>query len=77
MIFLWSLFARRPQRRCFALLDAAGICRGLHQAAVCPASGHWVEVRESRLAWIGQPLPASARVMPVVGQPARRRALAA
>jgi hypothetical protein len=77
MIFLWSLFARRPQRRCFALLDAAGICRGLHQAAVCPASGHWVEVRENRLAWIGQSLPASARVKPVVGQPARRRALAA
>lgn len=77
MIFLWSLFARRPQRRCFALLDAAGICRGLHEAAECPASGHWVEVREPRLAWIGQPLPASARILPVVGQPAHRRALAA
>lgn len=77
MISLWSLFPRRPQRCCFALLDAAGICRGLHEATECPASGHWVQVRETRLAWIGQPLPASARVVPVVGQPARRRALAA
>ncbi|AOE87360.1 hypothetical protein [Pseudomonas sp. TCU-HL1] len=77
MIFLWSLFTRQPQRRSFALLDAAGICRGLHQGIERPASGNWVEVRETRLAWLDQPLPASARVAPVVGQPARRRALAA
>ncbi|MGF6692905.1 hypothetical protein M2318_002977 [Metapseudomonas resinovorans] len=77
MILFWSLFARRPQRRCFALVDTAGICRGLHQGIDCPATGNWVEVRESSLAWLDQPLPASARVAPVVGQPAGRRALAA
>lgn len=77
MIFFWSLFARRPQRRCFALVDAAGICRGLHQGTERPASGIWLEVKESCLSWLDQPLPASARVAPVVRQPARRRALAA
>ncbi|MCO6059883.1 hypothetical protein NG726_24890 [Pseudomonas sp. MOB-449] len=77
MIFLWSLFNHQPRRRCFAMLDAAGICRGLHQGIDCPASGNWVEVREPSLAWLDQPLPTSARAVPVVGQPARRRALAA
>ncbi|MFZ6045266.1 hypothetical protein ACFW0H_03955 [Pseudomonas sp. CR3202] len=77
MSLFQSLFARRSQRRSFALLDAAGLCRGLHQGSESPASGKWVEVTESHLAWIGQPLPGSARVAPVVGQPARGRALAA
>ncbi len=77
MFLFWSLFARRRQCRSFALLDAAGVCRGLHQGYESPAGGNWVEVTESRLAWIGQPLPGSARGTPVVGQPARRRALAA
>ncbi|WP_373273719.1 hypothetical protein [Pseudomonas taiwanensis] len=77
MFLLWSLFARRPQRRRFALVDNAGICRGLHHGADRPASGNWVEVSETSLAWLDQPLPASARVAPVVRQPSRRRALAA
>ncbi|MDT4871411.1 hypothetical protein FQZ97_1065380 [compost metagenome] len=77
MFFLLSLFAPRPQRRSFALLDDEGICRGLHQGIEPPANGNWVPVRETSLAWLGQPLPASARVAPVVRQPARRRALAA
>ncbi|MDH4869367.1 hypothetical protein [Pseudomonas sp. BN515] len=77
MILFWSLFARRPQRRSFALVDQAGICRGLHQGIDRPAGGNWVEVSEASLAWLDQPLPASARVAPVVGQSSRRRALAA
>ncbi|WP_044873530.1 hypothetical protein [Pseudomonas sp. LFM046] len=77
MSLFWSLFSRRPQRRNFALLDAAGICRGLHLGTECPANGNWVEVQESSLTWLDHPLPASAQVIPVVGQPERRRALAA
>ena len=77
MFLSWFLFARRPQRRSFALLDAAGICRGLHLGTECPASGNWVEVQETRLTWLDKPLPADAQVIPVVGQPERRRALAA
>ncbi|WP_271410786.1 hypothetical protein [Pseudomonas sp. Q1-7] len=77
MFLFCSLFARRPQRRSFALVDNAGICRGLHQGTDRPTDGNWVEVRESSLAWLDQPLPAGVRVAPVVAQPAKRRALAA
>ncbi|MGQ7817415.1 hypothetical protein ACUTAH_17455 [Metapseudomonas furukawaii] len=77
MIFFWSLFVRRQPRRHFALLDENGTCRALHQGDVPPTGGRWVEVTESRLGWIGQPLPAGAWVTPVVSRPAQRRALAA
>ncbi|WP_411861027.1 hypothetical protein [Pseudomonas sp. PDM13] len=77
MMFLWSLFAPRAKIRCFALLDDKGLCRGFHQAAEAPARGRWVQVREQRLSWIGQQLPASALIQQVVQQSRGARALAA
>lgn len=77
MFLFWPLFARRPPRCSFALVDDAGICRGLHQGIDRPTGGNWVEVRESSLAWLDQPLPAGVRVAPVVAKPAKRRVLAA
>ncbi|WP_165678848.1 hypothetical protein [Metapseudomonas otitidis] len=77
MMSLWSLLAPRAKPRHFALLDEAGICRGVHLATQAPACGHWVEVNEPSPSWIGQPLPARAR-LPQTDRNARRpRALAA
>lgn len=62
MSLLQRLFtAHRPLRH-FALLDAQGRCRALRQCRERPASGHWVQIHEPHLPWLGQPLPASARV---------------
>ncbi|BBP85399.1 MULTISPECIES: hypothetical protein [Pseudomonas] len=77
MMLLWSLFAPRAKIRCFALLDDKGACRGFHQSAEAPARGNWVEVREPRLSWIGQPLPTAAPLKRVVRQARGARALAA
>lgn len=77
MMSLWSLLAPRAKPRHFALLDATGICRGLHQAIQPPARGHWVEVQEPSPSWIGQPLPARAHLPQSARDSRRPRALAA
>jgi hypothetical protein len=58
---LWSLFTGRKPR-CFALLDATGVCRALRQSAEPPAASCWVEVTECRPIWLNQRLPSSARL---------------
>ncbi|MDX5373392.1 MAG: hypothetical protein LPK18_13275 [Pseudomonadaceae bacterium] len=61
---LWSLFCPRARMRCFALLDARGICRALREARERPGEAGWVEVSELRSQWLGQPLPPAARLAP-------------
>lgn len=77
MLWLWSLFAPRGKRRCFALLDAHGLCCGFHESRVAPQGAGWVEVSECRLAWLQRPLPAEARIPQVSSQPTRRQPLPA
>ncbi|MCQ2029192.1 hypothetical protein EA797_12600 [Stutzerimonas zhaodongensis] len=60
MSLLTALF-RRPVCRHYALLDEAQCCRMLLTAAEPPQNGHWVQVDELRLSWIGRPLPQQAR----------------
>lgn len=77
MFSLRSLLAPRRTLRLFALLDEAGLCRAFRQSAQAPLGAGWVEVNEQRLAWLHQPLPASARAAQV-GAPAHvGKALAA
>jgi hypothetical protein len=56
-----SLLAPRRALRLFALLDDAGLCHAFRQSAQAPVGAGWVEVNEQPLAWLQQPLPASAR----------------
>ncbi|AHG42527.1 hypothetical protein N018_20765 [Pseudomonas syringae CC1557] len=56
-----SLFSARRQFRHYARVDQAGICRAFKHSAQRPSGVEWVEVTEQRLAWLNQPLPASAR----------------
>ena len=60
MSLLTALF-QRPVRRHYALLDEEQCCRMLLTAAQPPRSGHWVQVDEICLGWIGRPLPKEAR----------------
>lgn len=62
MKLFWSLFTTRPHLRHYARVDQSGICRALKHCAERPAGSDWVEVTEQRLAWLDQPLPASARI---------------
>lgn len=62
MDFLWSLFSPRRQYRHYARLDQAGICRAFKQCSQAPEGQGWVQITEQQLAWLGQPLPASARM---------------
>ncbi|SDI29811.1 hypothetical protein SAMN05216603_1362 [Pseudomonas benzenivorans] len=72
-----SLLAPRHPLRRFALLDEAGRCRAFRQSAQAPLGAGWIEVNEQRLAWLHQPLPASAHI-DQLGTPARLgKALAA
>lgn len=64
MRYLISLFAPRPLHRSFALLDRNGHCQAFKQCSLQPMGDGWVEIEEIRLAWLNQPLPASARVVP-------------
>lgn len=64
MMSLWSLLTPRARKRCFALLDASGICRALREAHEQPAEPGWVEVHELRSQWLGQTLPLEAMVAP-------------
>ncbi|MEO4046129.1 hypothetical protein AAFN46_03425 [Pseudomonas sp. CAU 1711] len=61
---LWSPFTPRTRMRRFALLDAKGNCRALREARERPDEAGWVEVRELRQHWLGQPLPAQAMLAP-------------
>lgn len=58
---LHNLWPRRPTRH-YALLDSQGHCLGLWQLCEPPRGQAWVEVNASDPRWIGQPLPATARL---------------
>lgn len=77
MLFLRRLFSPRKPMRHFALLDASGCCCALRQCQERPSNGRWVEVSESRLTWLGAPLPASAHAAPHISHVRTARALAA
>jgi len=77
MFSLRSLLAPRAPLRTFALLDGAGLCRAFRQSAQAPLGAGWVEVNEQRLAWLHQPLPASACIVPLVAHPGVGKALPA
>ncbi|MBA1201952.1 hypothetical protein G7009_09290 [Pseudomonas capeferrum] len=62
MTSLWSLLFKRSRHTAYARLDADGKCVAF-KACIQPPSGNgWVQVNETRLSWLGAPLPASARV---------------
>jgi len=69
MLSLWSLFTSPIKQRCYALVDANGICQGFHQSRSAPQGPGWVEVSECRLSWLQHPLPASVRILQVVAHP--------
>jgi hypothetical protein len=77
MLSLRSLFAPRLPLRTYALLDEQGLCRAFRQSPQAPRGTGWIEVNEQRLTWLHQPLPASARGLPVVTHPTLGKALAA
>jgi hypothetical protein len=62
MLSLRTLLAPRPAKRCYALLDAQGICRALRHSAQAPQGSGWIEVNAMGLHWLHQRLPASARI---------------
>ncbi|MDZ5604784.1 hypothetical protein SJI00_18610 [Pseudomonas sp. RP23018S] len=62
MASLWNLLFKRPRHQTYARLDSQGRCLAFKQCSAVPDAGLWVQVWEVRLAWIGQPLPLSARV---------------
>ena len=59
---LWSLLSFTRPRRCFARLDSAGRCQAFKQCQQPPVGDSWVEIKEIRLNWLHQVLPASARI---------------
>ncbi|WP_395505358.1 hypothetical protein [Ectopseudomonas hydrolytica] len=75
-MLLRRLFSRRPMRH-FALLDAQGHCRALRQMREHPNQAGWVEVSEAHISWLGAPLPAGVRVVPVVTRASNPSPLAA
>ncbi|BAP41502.1 hypothetical protein NJC40_10485 [Pseudomonas sp. 21LCFQ02] len=77
MGFFQSLFSVRPALRHYARIDQQGICRALKHCSQAPAGNEWVEVTEQRMAWLGQPLPASARIAPRADRLVARELLAA
>ena len=62
MASLWTLLFRRQRQNTYARLDADGKCLGFMHCARLPATSGWVQVSEAHLGWLGQPLPANARV---------------
>lgn len=76
-MLLRRLFSRARPMRHFALIDGEGICRVLRQMQEHPSQPDWVEVREPSISWLGSPLPASARITPVVTHAPAARPLAA
>ncbi|WPC06067.1 hypothetical protein SBP02_04760 [Pseudomonas benzenivorans] len=77
MFSIRSLFAPRRPLRTFVLLDERGLCRAFRQSLQAPSGAGWTEVKEQRLSWLNQPLPASARLLPVAAHPSLGKALAA
>jgi hypothetical protein len=77
MNLFWSLFTARPQLRHYARVDPSGVCRALKHCAERPTGSEWVEVTEQRLAWLNQPLPASARINRQASRPRARQLLTA
>ncbi len=77
MLSLRALLAPRPAIRCFALLDAQGICRALRHSTQAPLGLGWVEVESIGLHWLDQRLPASVKIMPQHSRAFRRQALSA
>jgi hypothetical protein len=69
----WSLFSPRPQYRHYAHVDQSGICCAFKHSSQPPAGREWVEISEQNLAWLGQPLPTSARRVKRPTQPAGRQ----
>ncbi|MBB1520189.1 hypothetical protein [Aquipseudomonas guryensis] len=63
MMNLWSLLSPRRKMRCYALLDSDGRCRALRESTVLPSQPGWVQVRELRTCWLGQPLPVSEIIL--------------
>ncbi len=57
---LFERLFRRPAPRYYALLDERQHCCMLLSAVEQPLGGHWVEVVENRLTWLGKPLPPDA-----------------
>ncbi|MFJ7884211.1 hypothetical protein ACIQYF_12025 [Pseudomonas sp. NPDC096917] len=57
-----SLFSFLQPHRCFARLDSTGRCQAFKQCKQPPVGNHWVEIKEIRLNWLHQVLPASARI---------------
>ncbi|NMY18045.1 hypothetical protein HBN74_21190 [Pseudomonas sp. WS 5019] len=76
-MLLRRLFSRARPMRHFALIDGEGLCRALRQMQEHPSQAGWVEVREQSISWLGSPLPASARITPVVTHAPAARPLAA
>ena len=62
MTSLWNLLLQRPRHATYARLNSDGICLGFKQCRLPPAGTGWVQVSEAHLGWLGQTLPASARV---------------
>ncbi|WP_312931280.1 hypothetical protein [Pseudomonas sp.] len=62
MASLWNLLFKRPRHQTYARLDSQGRCLAFKECSALPESGLWVHVTEARLAWLGQPLPHSARI---------------
>ncbi|KQQ50800.1 hypothetical protein ASF84_21270 [Pseudomonas sp. Leaf127] len=77
MEFLRSLFSARHALCHYARLDQAGVCRAFKHCRQAPEGKDWVQVTEQRLAWLGQPLPASARIAPRASRSRLRPMLAA
>lgn len=69
MASLWTLLLQRPRHTTYARLAEDDTCLAFKQCAQAPAGSGWVQVSEAHLGWLGQALPASARICP----PARRR----
>lgn len=77
MFSLRALFAPRPIKRCYALLDAQGICLALRHSAQAPQGLGWVEVDSIGLHWLHQRLPASAKILAQPAPAFERKALTA
>ncbi len=65
MFSLHNLLAPRRPIRSFALVDAQGICRALRQPTQAPRGSGWIEVQQSCMSWLNQPLPASVKSVQV------------
>ena len=77
MASLWTLLLHRPRHATYARLDSDGTCLGFKQCTTAPGNGAWVQVHEAQLAWLGRPLPTSARVCARAMQHWQRRTLSA